>query len=206
MHCRGRSAWWRVLGWAGVPSWRPCPASHRRGVGQGGVAVRWRAIGLRLTRAAVQAACSRALARADVAALAGAVAVRRAGRGAARSAAGCGAGARRCRGRRALGGRRSAALRRGLMRIWLARRVRADAALAQRAAAQMPLGEARAARTGRSVRIGAVWPAGQVTVPASRSIWKSRLPSRPSRPVPSGTGASTSTSRSASSARTGPLP
>lgn len=41
--------------------------------------------------------------------------------------------------------------------------------------------------------IGAVWPAGQVTLPAARSMRKSRLLSRPSSEAPSGTGASTST-------------
>jgi hypothetical protein len=55
------------------------------------------------------------------------------------------------------------------------------------------------------VRMRATWPAGQVTVPASGSISKSRLASRPSRTAASGTGAKTSTSRSESSARTGPV-
>jgi hypothetical protein len=48
-----------------------------------------------------------------------------------------------------------------------------------------------------------VWPP---TVPAERSIPKSCLPSTPSSTLPSGTGASTSASRSASSAQIGPLP
>ena len=52
---------------------------------------------------------------------------------------------------------------------------------------------------------GTTCPAGHRTVPASRSISNSRLPRMPSSILPSGTGASTSTSRSASSARTSPV-
>jgi hypothetical protein len=55
-----------------------------------------------------------------------------------------------------------------------------------------------------SIRIGATSPAGHLTVPASRSISNSRLAIRRPLTGASGTGASTSTSRTASSARTGP--
>ena len=118
----------------------------------------------------------------EVAALAGAVAVRRAGRAAARSAAGCGAGARPRPGRRAPGGRRSAAPRRAAMRI--CRLPRAGATQRSRSA------HARSAALAKRARR---WPEGSRTTGRSgrpgrspcrpRGRWRSRAwPSRPGLP------------------------
>jgi hypothetical protein len=83
---------------------------------------------------------------------------------------------------------------------------RLNAADAQRAAVANGLGEARPpAAGGLGADLGDV-ALGQVTMPWSSSIRKSRLSSMSPLAGASGTGARTITERSSSSSRTGPVP
>ena len=150
-------------------------------------------IGLRLTRAAVQAAC-RGFAGCRCSGSCGRGSGRRAGRAAARCAVGCGGGARRRRGRRALRGAAwqqvFAAVEADLPDAAWRRSARAAGRLA---VARCEARDARVAGGAGRARDRRGLPGGQVTVPASRSIAKSSLAEPPVAGAGgSGTGASTS--------------